>query len=67
MTTVANLIEKLKQYPPDATVVAYDADAGRLAAVSGFLFSPAGRYLTADNGGEDVVEGPIVEICTDDS
>lgn len=63
MTTVADMIVKLSKLPPDTVVVAYDADAGMLASITGTLYNPTGKYLSEETGG--LVEGPTVELCTD--
>lgn len=63
MTTVADMIARLSKLPPDTVVVAYDADAGMLASVTGTLYNPNGKYLSEDSS--EVTEGPTVELCTD--
>lgn len=63
MTTVADMITRLSKLPPDTVVVAYDADAGMLASVTGTLYNPNGKYLSEESS--ELVEGPTVELCTD--
>lgn len=50
---VADLVLRLQQLRPDAEVMAFDADAGVVMPITGYLYSP----------GEDP---PSVELCTDD-
>lgn len=49
---VADLVLRLQQLPPNAEILAHDADTGQLEPVSGYTYEPG-----------DV---PTVELCTDD-
>jgi len=55
--TIKELIERLKEYPEDTIVLAFDGETGEMEDITGFLFQPG------DN--KQIISS--LEICTDDN